>query len=115
MLAKTHAFSVDSNGIVSLWLQSDAVGTIVATASLSVDADENDSGRYSFVPFKFDINSGYIPAVAGKPTDITITAKSCSDTDGANKDKIAVGYEGNRTLKLSDGLHCTKPRAEQQQ
>ncbi|MBC7004988.1 hypothetical protein BIZ37_20705 [Photobacterium sp. BZF1] len=97
-VSQTHAFSVGDDGIVSLWLQSDVVGTIVATGSLSTDSDEADSGRYGFVPFKFEIEKGHIPIVAGKPANITIKAKSCRD---ANNSDVAVGYEGKRTLNFS--------------
>ncbi|KHT62604.1 hypothetical protein RJ45_16645 [Photobacterium gaetbulicola] len=97
-VSQAHSFSVDNSGIVSLWLQSDIVGTIVATGSLSTDSDEADSGQYGFVPFKFEIGNGRIPVVAGKPASITIKAKSCRDDSNSD---VAVGYEGKRTLNFS--------------
>ncbi len=94
----THAFNVDGNGKVTLWLKSDVVGTIEATGSLSTDSSQVAVGQYGFVPFKFEITDSYLPVVAGKPVGISIKAKACK-TD--NSDEVSVGYDGKRKLKFS--------------
>ncbi|MGF1680627.1 DUF6701 domain-containing protein [Photobacterium minamisatsumaniensis] len=96
-ISQSHAFNVDTDGKVTLWLKSDVVGTISATGRLSTDSGKSATGQYGFVPFKFEIADSYLPTVAGKPSAISIKAKACK-TD--NNDEVSVGYDGKRTLTL---------------
>lgn len=84
-------------GKVKLWLKSDYVGKVAVRGEiLDGDADPA-SASFSFAPFKFEIANSALKVVAGKPRDITITAKSCRNE---NRTDVAVGYTGKRTLNL---------------
>ncbi|MGF1886553.1 hypothetical protein L4D13_10485 [Photobacterium profundum] len=104
-VSQTHAFNVDGNGKVTLWLKSDVVGTIEATGSLSTDSSQVAVGQYGFVPFKFEITDSYLPVVAGKPVGISIKAKACKT---ASSDEVSVGYDGKRKLKFSTAYSAPK-------
>ncbi|MCW8330430.1 hypothetical protein MD588_16610 [Photobacterium sp. SDRW27] len=98
-ISQENTFEVDSNGKAQLWLKSDYVGSIEVTGKLSTDNTKQAVGNYQFVPFKLEIQQGELKTVAGKPRDISIVAKACSDDSG--DESIADGYIGNRTLNLS--------------
>ncbi|WEM42599.1 hypothetical protein PTW35_01635 [Photobacterium sp. DA100] len=85
-------------GKVKLWMKSDFVGKVEVTGVIVDDDADPAFSSLSFVPFRFDINGGRIPVVAGKPASITIKAKSCRDDSNSD---VAVGYHGKRTLKFA--------------
>lgn len=85
-------------GKVKLWLKSDFVGKVDVTGVIVDDDADPAFSSLNFVPFKFDINSGHIPVVAGKPASVTIKAKSCRD---GSKSDIAIGYHGKRKLEFA--------------
>ncbi len=95
---QSQRFSV-FNGKTQLWLKSEVIETIFVTGQLVSDGNPSAEGQYSFVPFKLQIQEQALKVVAGKPEQITVSARSC-DTSAATPAE-ARDYSGIRTLQLS--------------
>ncbi|MGF1685807.1 hypothetical protein L4C36_03835 [Photobacterium japonica] len=91
------------HGQKTLWLNSNYIGNITVTATLSTDDKKTDIGTFLFVPYGFEIAEGEIPLVAGKPQDVEIRALTCAtpSSPSDNDENVAKGYEGRRELTLN--------------
>ncbi|PSV37577.1 MSHA biogenesis protein MshQ [Photobacterium sp. GB-27] len=88
------------NGVGQLRLKShDYIGNIAVKGQLNNAPSTNTvNGRYTFVPFKFDISPSPIKVIAGKPREnIKVKALACKN----DQVTIATGYQGDKPLVMT--------------
>ncbi|MEZ8627404.1 DUF6701 domain-containing protein [Vibrio splendidus] len=96
-----ESYLTDTSGILTLALDSAAIGTYTISAELASDSTQFDSGELLVSLYKFEASEVY--AIAGKSAEFTLEVLACKN------DSVTPvsGYSGKKSLTVSDFTFIT--------